>query len=138
LIATDTTDAHRMVVNIASYLRFAADWQREHTTGNLAGFVDYLDAYQQAGGELPTSVELTEDVEGVRLMTLYQAKGLEFRHVFVPSLLENEWPTREGWSGYFPPELLREPVPEGDIHGEEERRLLYVAMTRAQDRLTLT
>ncbi len=100
--------------------------------------MDYLDAYQAAGGELPTSVELTEDVEGVRLMTLYQAKGLEFRHVFVPSLLANEWPTREGWGGYFPTELLREPVPEGDIHLEEERRLLYVAMTRAQDRLTLT
>ncbi|MEJ7695596.1 MAG: ATP-dependent helicase [Candidatus Limnocylindrales bacterium] len=43
---------------------------------------------RQAGGELPTSVELTEDVDGVRLMTLYQAKGLEFPVVFVPSLLE--------------------------------------------------
>ena len=138
LIATDTTDAHRTVVNIASFLRFAADWQQAHPSGTLAGFVDYLDAYQAAGGELPTSVELTEDVEGVRLMTLYQAKGLEFRHVFVPSLLANEWPTKEGWGGYFPTELLREPVPDGDIHLEEERRLLYVAMTRAQDRLTLT
>ncbi len=57
-------------------------------TGTLAGFVDYLDAYQGAGGELPTSVELTEDVEGVRLMTLYQAKGLEFPIVFVPQLLD--------------------------------------------------
>ncbi len=71
-------------------------------------------------------------------MTLYQAKGLEFRHVFVPCLLANEWPTKEGWGGWFPTELLREPVPDGDIHMEEERRLLYVAMTRAQDRLTLT
>ena len=107
-------------------------------SGTLAGFVDYLDAYQAAGGELPTSVELTEDVEGVRLMTLYQAKGLEFPIVFVPQLLDGEWPTREGWSGYFPRELLREAVPEGDIHTEEERRLLYVAMTRAQERLILT
>ena len=138
MIAVDTTDAHRIVTNIASFLRFASDWQQAHPNGTLAGFVDYLDAYQAAGGELPTSVELTEDVEGVRLMTLYQAKGLEFRHVFVPSLLEGEWPTREGWGGYFPTELLREPVPEGDMHTEEERRLLYVAMTRAQDRLTLT
>lgn len=138
MIAVDTTDAQRVVANIASFLRFAADWQAAHPNGTLAGFVDYLDAYQAAGGELPTSVELTEDVEGVRLMTLYQAKGLEFRHVFVPYLLESEWPTKEGWSGYFPPELLREPVPDGDVHTEEERRLLYVAMTRAQDRLTLT
>ncbi len=55
----------------------------------------YLDAYQAAGGELPTSVELSEDVDGVRLMTLYQAKGLEFPIVFVPSLLDGEWPTKE-------------------------------------------
>ncbi len=97
----------------------------------------YLDAYQTAGGELPTSVELTEDIEGVRLMTLYQAKGLEFPIVFVPSLLEGEWPTREGWGGFFPKELLREAIPDGDVHTEEERRLLYVAMTRAQERLVL-
>ena len=138
MMAVDTTDAHRIVANIASFMRFAADWQAVHPTGTLAEFVDYLGAYQDAGGELPTSVELTEDVDGVRLMTVYQAKGLEFRHVFVPCLLEGEWPTREGWRGYFPTELLREAVPEGDIHTEEERRLLYVAMTRAQETLTLT
>jgi superfamily I DNA/RNA helicase/RecB family exonuclease len=138
MIAADTTDAHRVVANIASFMRFAADWQSVHPMGTLGGFVDYLDAYQAAGGELPTSVELTEDVEGVRLMTLYQAKGLEFPYVFVPVLLEDEWPTREGWGGYFPAELLREPMPGEDIHTEEERRLLYVAMTRTQERLMLT
>ncbi len=137
LIAADTLESKRMVTNIASFLRFAADWQDANPNGTLAGFVDYLDAYQAAGGELPTSVELTEDIEGVRLMTLYQAKGLEFPIVFVPSLLDGEWPTREGWAGMFPPELLREAVPPGDVHTEEERRLLYVAMTRAQERLTL-
>ncbi len=35
-------------------------------------------------------------------MTLYQAKGLEFPIVFVPSLLDGEWPTREGWGGAVP------------------------------------
>ena len=77
--------------------------------GTLAGFVDYLDAYQSAGGELPTSVELTEDVDGVRLMTLYQAKGLEFPLVFVPQLLKDEWPAREYGSGLLP----EGPAPRG-------------------------
>ena len=138
LLGAGTGDAHRAVANIGSFLRFAADWQAAHPKGSLGGFVDYLDAYQEAGGELPTSVELTEDVEGVRLMTLYQAKGLEFPHVFIPQLLEDEWPTREGWSGFFPAELLRESIQGEDLHSEEERRLLYVAMTRAQDTLMLT
>jgi DNA helicase-2/ATP-dependent DNA helicase PcrA len=138
LVAVDTLESKRIVANIASFLRFATDWQQEHPTGSLAGFVDYLDAYQSAGGDLPTSVELTEDVDGVRLMTLYQAKGLEFPVVFVPQLLKDEWPAREYGSGLFPKDLLREAIPAGDIHLEEERRLLYVALTRAQDRLVVT
>ncbi len=138
LIAADTLESKRTVANIASFMRFAADWQAENPRGTLAGFVAYLDAYQGAGGELPTSVELSEDVDGVRLMTLYQAKGLEFPIVFVPCLLDGEWPVREGGDGMFPRELLREAVPAGDIHTDEERRLLYVAMTRAQERLILS
>ena len=138
LVAADTLEAKRSVANIASLLRFAADWQDANPGGTLETFIAYLDAYQGAGGELPTSVELSEDVEGVRLMTLYQAKGLEFPVVIVPHLLEGEWPTREGGDGLLPRELLREAIPEGDIHTDEERRLLYVAMTRAQERLVLT
>ena len=138
LVAADTLEAKRTVANIASLLRFAADWQDANPGGTLETFIAYLDAYQGAGGELPTSVELSEDVEGVRLMTLYQAKGLEFPVVIVPHLLEGEWPTREGGDGLLPRELLREAIPEGDIHTDEERRLLYVAMTRAQERLVLT
>jgi RecB family exonuclease len=45
---------------------------------------------------------------------------------------------KEGGDGLFPRELLREAVPAGDIHTDEERRLLYVAMTRAKDRLILS
>jgi DNA helicase-2/ATP-dependent DNA helicase PcrA len=138
LLGLDSLEAKRMVANIGSFMRFAQDWQAEHPRGTLAGFVDYLDAYRDAGGELPTSVEATDDRVGVRLMTLYQAKGLEFDAVFVPQLLGGEWPVRAWGDGPFPRELLREAVPSGDIHTEEERRLLYVALTRARDRLMIT
>jgi DNA helicase-2/ATP-dependent DNA helicase PcrA len=137
LLMADTLEAKRAVANVASLMRFAADWQREHPTLCLGDFVAYLDAYQSAGGELPTSVEMAEDAQGVGLMTLYQAKGLEYDHVFVPHLLEGEWPVRERDWGLFPRELLREAVPVGDLHTEEERRLLYVAITRARETLTL-
>ena len=137
LLAAGTLEAKRSVVNIASFMRFASDWQAENPARTLAGFIAYLDAYTAAGGELPTSVELSEDVDGVRLMTLYQAKGLEFPIVIVPSLLDGEWPVHEQSFGLFPRELLREQVPAGDLHIDEERRLLYVAMTRAQERLLL-
>ena len=54
---------------------------------------------------------------------------------FVPQLLRDEWPAREYGSGLFPKDLLRESIPAGDIHIEEERRLLYVALTRCTQRL---
>ena len=138
LVALDTLEAMRTVANIGNFMRFAHDWQAEHGMGTLGGFVEYLDAYQGVGGELPTSIEASDDISGVQLMTLYQAKGLEFTNVFVPQLLKDEWPAREYGSGLFPKELLKEGVPLGDIHTEEERRLLYVALTRARDRLVLT
>ena len=59
----------------------------------------------------------------VKLMTIHTAKGLEFAHVFVPGMEENLFPSG-GWQLSIP-EL------------EEERRLFYVAMTRAKKSLTL-
>lgn len=138
LLAIDSLQAKRTIANIGSFMRFARDWQQQHSRGSLADFVDYLDAYQAAAGELPTSVEATEDSNGVQLMTLYQAKGLEFDNVFVPRLLKDEWPAREFGSGLFPAELLKEAVPSGDPHTDEERRLLYVALTRAKERLFIS
>ncbi|HEY7827175.1 MAG TPA: ATP-dependent helicase, partial [Candidatus Limnocylindrales bacterium] len=138
LIGADTRESQRIAVNLASFLRFTNDWQSAFPTGHLNQFVDYLDVYKDAGGELPTSVELSEDVEGVRLMTVYQAKGLEFPVVIVPGLVEREWPGTMGINDLFPIDLLREGQPSPDFNVEEERRLLYVALTRARDRLIVT
>ena len=58
------------------------------------------------------------------LSTVHQAKGLEWSHVFVPRLIEESFPHRRA---------LDEPGGE-----EEERRIFYVAITRAMNELTLT
>ena len=60
----------------------------------------------------------------VRLSSIHQAKGLEYRYVFVIGLAEGLFPTRRSIEG------------DGDL--EEERRLFYVAVTRAQEGLCLT
>ncbi len=65
-----------------------------------------------------------DDVQDkVRLMTVHAAKGLEFRHVFLCSMSEGVLPSR------------KTSTPQGM---EEERRLAFVAMTRARDGLYLT
>lgn len=73
---------------------------------------------------LLTNADAADDAQDeVRLMTIHAAKGLEFRHVFLCSLSEGVLPSR------------KTQTPEGM---EEERRLAFVAMTRARDGLYLT
>jgi DNA helicase-2/ATP-dependent DNA helicase PcrA len=72
-------------------------------------------------------------------MTVHGAKGLEFPHVFLLRVNSNAFPARNRSPLFeFPDRLMKEELPEGDFHIQEERRLFYVALTRAEDRLTMT
>ncbi|MDX9777220.1 MAG: UvrD-helicase domain-containing protein [bacterium] len=74
---------------------------------------------------LQTDIDQWEDSsDAVTLMTVHSAKGLEFRHVYIAGMEE----------GLFPLERSRLEPKEM----EEERRLFYVALTRARDRVTIT
>jgi len=80
-----------------------------------------------------------EDADTVKIMTVHAAKGLEFEYVFLPGLVDKKFPVisrKEQIS--IPNDLVRERLPEGDVHIEEERRLFYVAVTRAKKKLYLS
>lgn len=82
---------------------------------------------------------LDAEEDRVSVLTVHKAKGLEFPVVFLANLVEDQFPARR--RGEFlplPEELLSEPVPSGDTHLAEERRLFYVGMTRAREELWLT
>src|SRR5438045_5251755 len=70
-------------------------------------------------------------------MTIYQAKGLEYEAVAVPRLVDGQFPDTRDEQRLLPIELLKQTPPE-DFAIDEERRLLFVAMTRAKSRLLLT
>jgi len=73
------------------------------------------------------------------MMTVHGAKGLELSHVFVLRVNKNKFPQPERSHVFeFPARLMKEGAPEEYFHHQEERRLYYVALTRAQDRLTIT
>lgn len=117
--------------------QFMKGWEPKSETGGLAEFLEYLDYFQQAGGTL--SLEDDAPGDAVQLMTVHGAKGLEFPHVFLLRVNVNAFPARNRAPLFeFPDRLMKEELPEGDFHIQEERRLFYVALTRAQDRLTIT
>lgn len=103
-------------------------------------FLKHLGLELEAGeqGDLAPLVE-EEGPEMVKVMTVHQAKGLEFKHVFLVNLVDQRFPTRERSEAIeLPDRLVKEIVPEGDIHLQEERRLFYVGMTRAKEGLFFT
>jgi DNA helicase II / ATP-dependent DNA helicase PcrA len=116
--------------------QFVREWQSKGETSRLAEFVEYLDYFMQAGGQ----INLEQDSrDAVQLMTVHAAKGLEFEHVFVLRLTHRGFPMAPRAPVLeFPEALMKEELPRGDFHIQEERRLFYVAITRARERLTLT
>jgi DNA helicase-2/ATP-dependent DNA helicase PcrA len=84
--------------------------------------------------------DLPDSDGGVNIMTVHQAKGLEFDTVIIPSLIEGKFPT-EGYPDplQIPSQLREEPkYKSGDDNINDERRLFYVAMTRTKRRLILS
>lgn len=74
--------------------------------------------------------------EAIKIMTVHAAKGLEFKYVFVANLVDKRFPAIERHEAIAVPNaLVKEIVPGGDTHLEEERRLFYVAVTRAKQGL---
>jgi DNA helicase II / ATP-dependent DNA helicase PcrA len=118
-------------------VQFLKNWEPKSDTRSLPEFLEYLDYFQQANG----TISLEDDAPGdaVQLMTVHGAKGLEFPHVFVLRVNSHAFPARDRAPLFeFPVRLMKEELPQGDFHVQEERRLFYVALTRAQERLTLT
>jgi len=116
---------------------FAKEWEPKSETRGLAEFIEYLDYFEQAGG----TICLEEDTPGdaVKLITVHGAKGLEFPHVFVLRVNNKKFPATERPRVFeFPARLMKEGGPAEQFHIQEERRLFYVALTRAEARLTLT
>jgi DNA helicase-2/ATP-dependent DNA helicase PcrA len=115
--------------------QFVREWQPKSETQHLKEFVEYLDYFEQAGGTINLD---QEPGDAVQLMTVHAAKGLEFDNVYVLRLIQRGFPAGERPRVLeFPAELIKEEQPQGSFHIQEERRLFYVAVTRARHRLTL-
>lgn len=124
------------------YLREFIDFIRQYeiTTpeADLNNFLEYFNSVLEAGDE-GSMKQIGDTSDSVNILTVHRAKGLEFKYVFIVNLTEEKFPTRRHGEGIeLPLALIKEKLPEGDFHYQEERRLFYVAVTRAQKKLFLT
>jgi DNA helicase-2/ATP-dependent DNA helicase PcrA len=121
-------------------LNFAAEWEKKPKTATkeLGEWIEYLNYFREAGGVIPLASKENEDA--VRLMTAHGVKGLEFPHVFILRATSPSFPASYRETLVEFPRELRDPDSDagGDdktLNDQEERRLFYVAMTRARDSL---
>ena len=148
VIAANFDGAHR-IANVEKLFRLAEQFEK---SGHLIrDFVDYVEQFEAAGGREGEG-QIDESANVVRLMTIHQAKGLEFPVVIIPDLHREQKP-RETWHILDRHKGFTVRIPDGrgqTVRGAlfnqlrqrvrwreefEGMRLLYVAATRAEDRL---
>ncbi|MFH0820902.1 MAG: ATP-dependent DNA helicase [Candidatus Peregrinibacteria bacterium] len=142
LLAAGTIEAEEEIMSIAAFFNKIREFERSASmpTGRQAektviDFVKYLDLAQEAG-ENPSARFEPVERDGVFVSTVHGAKGLEFEAVFLASLTNDRFPnTNRKDAIAIPDELVHEILTEADAHIEEERRLFYVAVTRAKEHL---
>lgn len=118
LVMEDTTESKTRIENLGEFISVITEFEKNEETGNTLGeFLENISLVSDIDG-------YDENEDSAVLMTIHSAKGLEFPIVFLSGLEE----------GLFPG--MRSMELDDDI--EEERRLCYVAITRAKEQLYIT
>ncbi len=103
----------------------------ENQNRRLASFMEEFNLELESGNSGEIENEIYED-NSIKVMTVHSAKGLEFKYVIVANMIEQKFPSNEKSNAI---ELSKDLE---DTHMEEERRLFYVAITRAKDGIFFT
>ena len=112
------------------------EFESQNKNGTLAEFIDYLRLLGEFDVELEENTEIRD---AVQVSTIHQSKGKEYPIVFITDLAQGKLPLRYQAKKFYVPNDLAKGLVKGDdekaLSLQEERRLLYVAMTRAQNEL---
>ncbi len=139
LVNPDSPEAEKKASNISKFFDKLKSYEVDHEEATIPFVVDWLELSMELGeSPLATDSDWTE-INAVNILTTHSAKGLEFPVVFLVNLVAQRFPTIERREQIpIPDSLIKEVLPVGDYHMEEERRLFYVGMTRAKERLFFT
>ena len=125
--------------NIAKFFEKIKEFEENSKNASVSAVVDYIDLLMEVGESPSVTDGDWQENNAVNILTVHSSKGLEFPIVFLVNLVNERFPSRERHEQIpIPEELIKEVLPKGDYHIQEERRLFYVGMTRAKEKLYLT
>lgn len=129
----------KIAENISRFFSKIKTYETDHAEADVSSVLEWINLSMELG-ESPKATDYDWfSNDAVNILTIHSAKGLEFPIVFLVNMVSQRFPTRERREQIpIPDDLIKEELPEGDYHMEEERRLCYVGMTRARDFLYLT
>lgn len=123
--------------HIKQFFKSLGEFQRITIQPTAAQYLLSLPALSAAGEDTDDTLDIPAD--SVTVSTIHKAKGLEWDTVYVPRLNERAFPLQSNSRGLQLPEALKvASETEADEHLSEERRLMYVAATRARHNLVLS
>lgn len=135
----ETEYDQRRTLNITKFFQKLKSMENEIEDSSVFAAVEYINMSLEMGESPLASDSDAVEANAVNILTVHGAKGLEFPVVFLPNLVNGRFPTRRRREQIpIPDELIKETMPSGDYHIQEERRLFYVGITRAKDRLFLS
>jgi DNA helicase II / ATP-dependent DNA helicase PcrA len=128
---------HRNIQVLNQFYAFAEEFDSLYPDNDIDDFTDYL--------SYASNFEIEErniDEQAIIISTIHGVKGMQYPVVIIPDLVERKLPTTFQKDKFpIPPELLKgvkSQFDEKELHLQEERRLFYVAITRAKDKLFIT
>ena len=140
-----TMDDQYQILNVGNFLKRSQDFtKRNRKNDNLRSFNKYLEAIMRSGGLPGLKPQSYRDQDGIIVNTVHGVKGAEFPIVFIPFLRSASFPLNfrsikrinkppDDWLNY----AQNTDLTQKEHHQCEERRLFYVAVTRAKQKLYL-
>ncbi len=124
---------------VNQFLKKTKQFEDNNLEPTLKSFMEQMTLEIESGEEGKLEFDPEQGPDMIKVMTIHGAKGLEFKYVFLVGMVDRRFPTDQRKDPIeLPDALIKDIKPTGDVHLQEERRLCYVAMTRAKNGLYFT
>lgn len=139
MLEADTLENAETRELLEQFYKKIENFASSNSDRSFRAYMENLKLELKAGEEGTITNDPNKGPELLKVMTIHTAKGLEFEYVFIINLVDQRFPTRaKGEAITMPEPLIKDILPSGDFHLQEERRLFYVALTRAKSQVYLT